>query len=101
MKTLAKKLITAMMLGAATLGVATFPGPGAVAYTAEAHTYTWTVWAHSLRDGDYGHHSYSVTANSDQEALGWLSRYELAFGQSLQRQRRHYNSIESRFVSKR
>jgi len=62
------------------------------------HTYTYKVWAHSLRDGDYGHHDVSFQGATEQEALNKLHIHELAWGQELQRAGRHYNSIESRCI---
>src|SRR4051812_3433217 len=78
MKTLVKS-IAAMKLGS----------------RAAARTHSWTVWAHSQRDGDYGQHEYSTTTNSEPIALIGLDLHESAFGQELQRQGKHYDSIES------
>jgi hypothetical protein len=99
MKNTFQKSVRALILGTLSLGLTAMPGPReAVASISRVRTYTYTVWAHSLRDGDYGHHDVSFQGATEQEALNKLKIYELAWGQQLQRARRHYNSIESRCI---
>ena len=99
MKTAFLKSLLALILGTISLGATAIPNPHeAVAAATQTHTFTYTVWAHSLRDGDYGHHDVSFQGTTEQEALNKLAVYELAWGQQLQRAGRHYNSIESRCI---
>lgn len=67
-------------------------------FATAVQTYRFVVWADSLIMGVYGRHEVGFAADSYQRALEQLSLYEHAWGQRLESENKHYNSIESRFI---